>query len=135
MIAYRLSHEWGLTVSVWDGRVTADESLRYLLEVADDMDWPPGRLGLVDMRTVREFAPADRDVAFELLDGSGKAGMVRRVAVLARPVPGDRRNGIRNDLGLKAERFDDVESACAFLGVPTEVAMKLLAETRADLER
>ncbi len=132
-IAYRTIPGLGLTVSVWDGIITAQDSLDYVLRVAADHDWPPGPLGLVDMRTLLEFAPPDPHVAAELLDASDKADTVRRIAVLALLVGDQPRTGLGDELGLHAERFGDLGAACSFLGVPPHHVEPILAEVRADL--
>ena len=55
-IGYRINPDLGLTVEVWDGVITPEECRHHLIELAEDTRWPPGRLEIIDLTTLRDLS-------------------------------------------------------------------------------
>ncbi len=133
-IAFRVLVDVGCTVSVWDGEVTAAEARDHVVQLADSADWPPGPLHLTDVSTLRRGVIPDADLVGLLYEGTRlTADLKVAVLVAAGALP-------TNDLRFKAATaalfataFDDLDAACAYLGVPHRTIAATLAELRAAL--
>src|SRR5262245_36114256 len=69
-IAYRIEPTLGLPVVVGHGRVTEQDSVDHLVQLAADAHWPPGRLHLTDVRTVTSVASHASELLRLLLEES-----------------------------------------------------------------
>jgi hypothetical protein len=126
-IAYRCDVSNRLSISVWQGEITADEGKLHLAALAADPEWAAGRSIVIDLtRVAATPTPAD-DVAqsaeafLQILAGQARQA---KWAIVA-----DQTFERARAFGERVERavphlivFNNLETACAWLGVdPTEV--------------
>src|SRR4051794_27749540 len=58
------------TFEVWDGDIDEAEVRAHILRIADDPDWPPGSLNLVDLSTAGEISIPDPALVALLREGT-----------------------------------------------------------------
>jgi len=137
-ILYRIAKDEGIALDLWDGIVTADEYLASVQRLIDDTNWPPHRhLHLGDLQTA-------------LLDPSLDESALRRVAaiygqhldILAKTKSAIVANeAFARSLffqqlmtsSVSMVVFNDLSTACRWLGVETDWAGCVLSEMRAEL--
>jgi hypothetical protein len=129
-IAYRIEPTLGLTVVVWHGRVTVQDSVDHLVQLAADSHWPPGQLHLTDVRTVTSVAFHASELLSLLLDESNLRDLENVVIVDAALLAGTTVQDAAASLGLTARPFADVAEACAHLRVDPAPVELTLAELR-----
>jgi hypothetical protein len=136
-VGYRLDHELGLTVTVFDGAVTGEEWRSTVLEIFADASWPPGRLNLTDLRTADLSAVTRADRAEIYAINAQRADKL--VGMKSATVGGvnfeTARKFERDDRtsGLRIIPFDDLGPACEWLGVDARAVGSLIAELRRQL--
>ena len=130
-IEYQLDMSRGLTLVVWDGDVTFDESTNYLIRLAADSDYPPGPLHLTDLTTAADVAPPETDLLTELVAGSDPF----RMAIVAPDTSAAARHfeEAAEAVGTTVAVFDDLQAAGAWLGIDHEAAGATLDAIRRDL--
>jgi hypothetical protein len=137
-IAYRCDPESELTVSVWDGPVSAKEWHAQLRRFREDPEAGATWKHLVDMRFGQgdsgfDAAAIQRGIDFMTHNVSQFAGM--RLAV----VSGTEHESVRffGNLAEQAKvsvvAFQDLPSACAWLGVEPSRTVELIAAIRMDM--
>jgi hypothetical protein len=135
-IAHKLLPEFGLTVVVWHGEVTARDSLDHLARLAEDPHWPPGLLHLTDMRTATSVALPDPEILELLFEGTHwRDADLRKVVIvtdelLARTTVQD----AAASLGMNASIFGDVPSACDLLRIDPETMTALLDKLKSEVD-
>ena len=139
-IAYRSDPGSALTVSVWDGEVSAEEWHAQLRKFRDDPQVGATWRHLVDLRHGVGDARFDagaiqRGIDFMTSQAPTFTGM--KLAVVSE----EEHESVRffGNLAEQAEvtvaAFPDLHAACAWLGVDPLRTADLLAETRASLRR
>ena len=136
-IAYRLDHTLGLTVTVFDGKITGEEWRSAVLQVFADPGWPPGRLNLTDLRTADAslLTVADREQIFEINARYAHKLIGMKSAAIGGALFEEARAFEREDRtsGLRLIAFDDVGPACTWLGVDVNDVRPVLEELRSQL--
>jgi hypothetical protein len=136
-VGYRLDQALGLSLVVFDGKVTGDEWRAMVLEVFADPCWPPGRLNLTDLRTADASAltVADRAEIFAI-NGlhADKLVRMKSAAIGSAHFEAARRFG-REDRssGLRLIAFDDLPPACIWLGVDVDKVGSMIEQLRRHL--
>ncbi len=137
-IAYRCDADLGITISVWEGAVTVEEWRDLVRRQLADPDWPCGRLSLADATTAGNTAAISDEEICEV------AAMYRtqqtRIAGIkaARVSPHETRGALTfqramGPSGPTTLVFDDLEAACAWLGVSVDDVRPTLEELREEL--
>jgi hypothetical protein len=136
-IAYRLDHTLALTLTVFDSKVTGDEWRSAARRIFADPSWPPGRLNLTDLRTVNASALTVADRAEILAINAAHAdklvGMKSAAVGSANFEAVSRFARKDRSSGLRLIAFDDVEPACAWLGVDVARVRSLIEDVRREL--
>jgi len=133
-VGYQLDAALGLTLTIFDGKITAEEWRSVVGEVFNDPGWPPGPLNLTDLRTADPSALTATDrqeiLAINGLHTDKLAGM--KSAVIGGPNFDAVREFGRNDTtsGLRLIAFDDLPNACAWLGVDIERVRQMVEQLR-----
>ena len=134
-IAYKADRSLDCTISVWDGRITAEDVRQHLGCLASDSEWPAGRLHLTDLRSITTATVPDPELLDLLYEGTNLAETLK-VAVVVRAEP-----PFRSDLryetateSLGAATFSDLALACAYLGLDEGAAGETIAELRHQLQ-
>jgi hypothetical protein len=136
-VGYRLDEALGLSLVVFDGKVTGDEWRTTVLEVFADPRWPPGRLNLTDLRTADTSALTESDRAEIFAINALHADKLVRMksASLGSAHFDATRRFERDDhtSGLRIIAFDDLAPACDWLGVDVERVRTIIEELRVQL--
>jgi hypothetical protein len=135
-IAHKLVPELGLTVVVWHGEVTAEDSVNHLVRLAEEPHWPPGLLHLTDMRTVTSVTLPDPELLGLLFEGSHwrDEDLDKVVIVAAELLRGTTVEDAAAELGMSADVFGDVGSACARLGIDPIPIARMVDGLRSEID-
>jgi hypothetical protein len=136
-VAYQLDERLGLTLTVFDGLVSADEWRSVAVEIFTDPDWPPGKLNLTDLRTADTSALTAADRAEIIaLNGSHAA----RLAGMKSAAIGGANFEVANTYeredqssGMRIIVFNDLTTACGWLGVSTQTVGPMIEQLRRRL--
>ena len=136
-IAYRLDQTLGLTLTVFDGRITGYEWRTAVREMFADPRWPPGRLNLTDLRTTDSSAltTADRAAIFAINARHAHKLVGMKSAAIGSAHFETSRDFSREDQssGLRLIPFDDLKPACLWLGLDLETVRSMIDELRSEL--
>lgn len=138
-IAYRCDAATGLCVSVWDGVVTKQDRQRHIAELAADPEWGSQLLLLTDLTGI---SAAHRPSAKEVLESAAEFA-----EKLAAPVRNAKWAMIASETFVLAQRFgsyleeeirrlivfNDLETACTWLGVDPVAVRATVEELRVGL--
>jgi len=119
------------TFEVWDGDIDEAEVTAHLLRLAEDTDWPPGLLNLVDLTTVGSISVPDQELVALLREGTVLEREVK-TALVVPPAFLDG-NTPRYDESARATgvtAFADSESASTHLGIPPEASLSIIERLR-----
>jgi hypothetical protein len=135
-IAHTVVPDLGLTIVVWHGDVTEDDSVNHLVHLAEDPQWPPGLLHLTDMRTVGNVTLPDPELLELLFDGSHwrDEDLEKVVIVAAELLRSTTIEDAAAAFGMNATVFGDVASACAHLRIDAKPMVGALDELRSEIE-
>jgi hypothetical protein len=135
-IAHTVVPDLGLTIVVWHGDVTEDDSVNHLVHLAEDPHWPPGLLHLTDMRTVGNVTLPDPELLELLFDGSHwrDEDLEKVVIVAAELLRSTTVEDAATAFGMNATVFGDVASACAHLRIDATPMVGALDELRSEIE-
>jgi hypothetical protein len=135
-IAHTVVPDLGLTIVVWHGDVSEDDSINHLVHLAEDPHWPPGLLHLTDMRTVGNVTLPDPELLELLFDGSHwrDEDLEKVVIVAAELLRSTTVEDAAAALGMNATVFGDVASACAHLRIDATPMVGALDELRSEIE-
>ena len=135
-IAHKLVPELGLTVVVWHGDVTVEDSVNHLVRLAEEPHWPPGLLHLTDMRTVTSVTLPDPELLGLLFEGSHwrDEDLEKVVIVAAELLRGTTVKDSAAAFGMNADVVGDVTSACAHLRLDPNPIARLVDELRSEIE-
>ena len=105
------------------------------MRIAEDPDWPPGRLHLTDLSTVGTAAIPDTQLVELLYEGTN-LGEELKLAVVVRDefaAGGDVRfaSGLKQ---LEGAVFANLNAACEYLGVDTQTVREITGELRTELD-
>ncbi len=133
-IGYRIDPDLGLTVVVWDGRVTGEDCRRHLITLAEDTRWPPGPRQITDVSSLRDFVPADPELIDILAEGLDVIGDLKLVLVVTA-------GGLypESEARFKATRdsatmiFTDLDRASRYLSVDEATVRAMVDEVREEL--
>jgi hypothetical protein len=136
-VGYQLDQQLGLTLTVFDGRVSGDEWRATVRTLFADPGWPPGRLNLTDLRTADSSAltVADRDEIFAInARHADKLVGMKSAAIGGAHFEKARRFGDADQSsGLRLIAFDDLGPACAWLGIELDTVRTSLDQIRRRL--
>jgi hypothetical protein len=137
-IAYRCDKRMGVCVSVWDGVVTDEQRRQHMAILAADPEWGAGGLLLTDLTGV---SAAMRPTAKQILETA--ADFAERLAPVVRDAKWAMVAGetfvLAQRFGSYLEEevprlivFNDLATACTWLGVDGAEVGNLLEELRAE---
>lgn len=138
-IAYRSDAATGLSISVWEGEITDDQRRRQMEAIAADPTWGAGGLLLTDLTGV---STSQRASARQVLEAAAEfserlAGQVRNAkwAIVASEtfVLAQRFGSYLEEEVRRLIVFNDLDTACTWLGVSTADVRVTIDELRADL--
>jgi hypothetical protein len=122
------------TFEIWDGDIDEAEIQAHLSRLAQDPQWPPGILNLVDLSTVRNISVPDPELVALLREGTVLENELR-TALIVRPewIAGDAPQYDEAAHATGVTAFSDVAAASAHLGVPLPVSLGMLEALRQSL--
>jgi hypothetical protein len=136
-IAYRLDRTMGLTLTVFDGKITGDEWRAVVTEIFANPEWPPGRLNLTDLRTADALGltAADRGKILEMNTAQAHKLVGMKSAAVSGAHFEAAREFEREDQtsGMRLIPFDDLGPACAWLGLDLQSVRTMINELRDGL--
>jgi hypothetical protein len=139
-IAYHCDRVKGITYAIWDGPITADEWRATAQRQAEDSEWPAGGFYISDLRKavldVQEFRAALGSVA-DVYRNSGKLPVGMKHAILAPSVFGlaDDFQEWMSRTRIESIAFNDLETACTWLGIDVEEADSVLKNLHVELRK
>jgi hypothetical protein len=136
-IAYRLDKAQGLMTFVWDGTVTADDWRAHLEAIFNDPDWPAGNRNLTDLRSadISSITAADQaDIVTMYAPHADKVRGMKSAAVAGDNFEASTEFGNQGEpSGLSLIVFNDLVTACTWLGVDKSAAQATVTELRQEL--
>jgi hypothetical protein len=126
--------EYRCTFEIWHGDIDEAEVHAHLLRLAQDRDWPPGVLNLVDLTTVGRIAVPDPELVEILREGTVLEHELRTALVV--PIEFLDPSRPQYDEAARATgvtTFTDLLSATDHLGLPFEESQRILDELRRSL--
>lgn len=137
-IKYRAHVQKQIIFVVWDGVVTADEWFEHIHRLIADPLWPSISAMLVDLHSVRDLSSieeAEIEHAVALFNSVPDSLSNKRVAVVASNVfwKSRRFGQLISPLGPSVIVFNDLSTACTYLGIGSTDALKVLQDVRADV--
>lgn len=136
-IAYRIDKERGITFVLSNGLITADALLAHAREITADPDWPPSkRLHLSDLRgatvDVSINTVALAQMAHIFMAHPGKMTRLK-VALVADKAFGESVfvRHLLSQVGTSVIVFNDLATACTWLGIEVEQAQRSFEPLRA----
>jgi hypothetical protein len=118
---------------VWDGDIDEEEVRAHILRLAQDPDWPPGALNLVDLSTVGNISIPDPELVALLREGTVLETELKTALVVPAlvDVEAPRYEEAADATGVTT--FADLRSASAHLGIPPGVALGFMDQLRQSL--
>lgn len=133
-VAYRLDAALGLTLTVFDGKITGEEWRSVARAIFADPGWPPGLLSLTDLRTADASALSDSDRAEVVaINGShaDQLAAIKNAAIGGRNFEAAQRFERESQLsGLRLIVFDDLPNACVWLGLDANTVREMIEQLR-----
>ncbi len=138
-IAYRIDKEKGITYVLWNNLVSAEEYLAHVRRLTSDPDWPPGRrLQLIDLR----YASTDLSIDQKILElaadlyGSQREKIARLKAAIVADREFDKAKAFERSIQRYPASvivfFDDMHTACTWLGINAKDAEGALQQMRSN---
>ena len=121
------------TFEIWDGDIDEEEVRAHILRLAEDPDWPPGALNLVDLSTVRNISIPDPELVALLREGTLLETELKTALVVPRLVGADALQYEESAEATGVTAFDDLPSASMHLGIPVATTLALIDELRHSL--
>jgi len=139
-IAYEFDKTSGVTFTLWDGTVTAADWLDHIRRMTADPGWPAGSLWLGDVSSVSDVSSIEeRDIerAAEQFCEFREKIRQGRVAIVAHEVFRKARIFERylSLCGPNVIVFNDLATACSWLGIGPDDAIAVTQRLRAGLRR
>jgi hypothetical protein len=137
-IGYRCDAALGCTFIVWDRDVTPDEWRDQFRRMSDDPAFPPGPLAITDLSTAGAAAQISPEVVKEMaaaVQQRAERMPPMRLAIVANGAWDKARQLERvvEGGGTTTIVFNDLETACTWLGLSSASARSVLDELRAEL--
>jgi hypothetical protein len=122
------------TFEVWDGDIDEREVVGHLSRLAEDRDWPPGALNLVDLTTVRNITIPDPELVALLREGTVLETDLKTALVVRAEIDNpDARRYDEAAIATGVTQFTDLRSASAHLGIPLEASLRHMQRLRQSL--
>ncbi len=139
-ILQRFDPEKGIVFVVWDGVVTAQEWFTYAQKLASHPDWPATPRVLGDLLSVKDTSSIhNREIehAVEIFSANPRALRNKKLAVIAADEFGKARHfeDLLTHFGVSSVVFNNLDTACLFLGVDMLHAYRTLDAMRQELQR
>ena len=136
-IKYRAHVEKQIIFVVWDGVITADEWFEHIDRLITDPLWPSISAMLVDLQSITDLSSieeAEIEHAVALFNSVPDSLSNKRVAVVAgNAFWKSRRFGeLVSPFGPSVIVFNDMSTACMYLGIKPTEALKAIQELRDD---
>ena len=137
-ITYRVDHEKRIIFVVWDGVVTAEDWFRNIERLIADPAWPSISSILADLRTVTTMSSieeAEIEHAITLFKTDPFSLFRKKVGIVASEVFAKSLQfaELISRFGPTVIVFNDMQTACLYLDVNIEEALKVLQELRLRL--
>src|SRR5688572_946332 len=137
-IKYRADREKQIIFVVWDDVVTADTWFEHIDRLIADPLWPLISAMLVDLRTARDISSieeAEIDHAVALFNTVPIPLSKKRVGIVAANAfwKSRRFGDLISRFGASVIVFNELSTACAYLGIDTMEALKAIQQLRADV--
>ena len=132
-IVHQAVSSYRCTFEVWDGDIDEDEVRAHLLRLAEDPDWPPGALNLVDLSTVGNISVPDPELVALLREGTILETELKTALVAPDLINPDTPAYRESADATGVSTFRDVQSACAHLGLPLGASLGLMKQLRQSL--
>ena len=137
-IRYRADSEKQIIFVVWDGVVTADVWFEHIERLIADPLWPSIFAMLVDLRTVTDISSieeAEIEHAVALFSTVPIPLSKKRVGVVASGAfwKSHRFRHLISRFGASIIVFNDLSTACLYLGINAAEALKALQQLRANV--
>ena len=136
-ITYRIDKARGITVVLWDKLVTSEQFLAHVRTLLADAEWPPQqRLHLCDLRQASIDASIDEAClksAADLYGTKREKISTMKVAIVAGEAFAKSKQFERfmSPYSATVIVFNNIETACAWLGVDVTHTKRKLDELRA----
>jgi hypothetical protein len=137
-IVFRIAKDEGIALDLWDGIVTADEYLASAQRLLDDVDWPPHRhLHLGDLQTASPDPSLNESALSRVAEIYGQHLDVianTKSAIVANQAFSQSfffQQLMASSVSMAV--FNDLSTACLWLGIEAEWADRVLSEMRAQL--
>jgi len=139
-ILQRFDPQKGIVFVVWDGRVTAEEWLRYAQKLVSDPAWASTPRILADLLSVKDTSSihnAEIEHTVEIFSANPRALRGKKLAVIARDEFGKARHfeDLLMHFGVSSVVFNNLDTACLFLGMDVLHAYRMLDTMRQQLQR
>lgn len=137
-IKYRVHVQKQILFVVWNGMVTADEWFEHIQVLIADPLWPSSSAMLVDLHSITDlssFEEAEIEHAVALFNSVPDSLSDKRVAVVAGNAfwKSRRFDQLISPFGPSVIVFNDLSTACIYLGIKSADASKALQELRAEM--
>ena len=137
-IKYRADSERQIIFVVWDGVVTADEWFEHIQRLIADPDWPSISAMLVDLHSVTDISSieeAEIEHAVALFSSVPDPLSQKRVGVVASNAfwKSRRFGDLISPFGPSVIVFNDLSTACVYLGINATEALNAIQELRGDM--
>lgn len=130
-----IDRDLGVTVVVWYGSVSQQDTHDHLARLAANRYWPPGRCALTDMRTVTDVELPDPAVLAALFDETDLPSVDKKAALVTPQfVARVRLQDAARDYGMDTLPFTEVGAACEYLGLPTLAIERTLEDLYAAID-
>lgn len=138
-IKYRADAEKQIIFVVWDGTVSADAWFEHIERLIADPLWPSISLMLVDLNSARDITSieeAEIEHAVALFSSVPEPLSKKRVGIVAgNAFWKSRRFGeLVSPFGPSVVVFNDLSTACVYLGIDPAEALKSIQGLRADMK-
>jgi len=139
-ILQRFDPQKGIVFVVWDGIVTAEEWLRYAQKLVSHPDWAGTPRILADLLSVKDTSSIhNREIEHvaEIFSANPRALRNKKLAVIAQDEFGKARHfeDLLMHFGVSSVVFNNLDTACLFLGMDVLYAYRMLDTMRQELQR
>jgi hypothetical protein len=123
------------TFEVWDGDIDEEEVRSHLVRLAEDPDWPPGPLNLVDLSTMGEVTVPDPDLVALLREGTILETELKTALIVRADLYDAASQYEESAQATGVRAFRDVQSASEHIEIPFETSVSQIERLRQSLQR